>query len=48
MDYTNKIFANIAKDMSEQKDIAVVRAFVFRLQNCYRKTALCQYALKDT
>lgn len=31
MDYTNKIFANIAKDMSEQKDIAVVRAFVFQI-----------------
>lgn len=48
MDYTNKIFANIAKDMSEQKDIAVVRAFVFQITELLQKMALCQYALKDT
>lgn len=31
MDYTNEVFANIAKDMAEQKDIAVIRAFVLQI-----------------
>lgn len=31
MDYTNEVFANIAKDMAEQKDISVVRAFIFQI-----------------
>lgn len=40
MDYTNKIFANIAKDMSEQKDIAVVRAFVFQITELLQKNGI--------
>lgn len=31
MDYTNEVFANIAKDMAEQKDIEVVRAFILQI-----------------
>lgn len=40
MDYKNKIFANIAKDMSEQKDIAVVRAFVFQITELLQKNGI--------
>lgn len=40
MDYTNKIFANIAKDMAEQKDIAVVRAFVFQITELLQKNGI--------
>lgn len=40
MDYTNKIFANIAKDMSEQKDIAVVRAFAFQITELLQKNGI--------
>lgn len=40
MDYTNKIFANIAKDMSEQKDIAVVRAFVFQITELLQENGI--------
>lgn len=37
MDYTNEVFANIAKDMAEQKDISVVRAFVFQITELLQK-----------
>lgn len=40
MDYKNKIFANIAKDMSEQKDIAAVRAFVFQITELLQKNGI--------
>lgn len=40
MDYANKIFANIAKDMAEQKDIAVVRAFVFQITELLQKNGI--------
>ena len=40
MDYTNKIFANIAKDMAEQKDIAVVGAFVFQITELLQKNGI--------
>ena len=40
MDYTDKIFANIAKDMAEQKDISVVRAFVFRITELLQKNGI--------
>lgn len=40
MDYTNEVFANIAKEMSEQKDIAVVRAFVFQITELLQKNGI--------
>lgn len=40
MDYTNEVFANIAKDMAEQKDIAVVRAFVSQVAELLQKNGI--------
>lgn len=40
MDYTDKIFANIAKDMAEQKDVSVVRAFVFQITELLQKNGI--------
>lgn len=40
MDYTNEVFANIAKDMAEQKDISVVRAFVLQIAELLGKNGI--------
>ena len=40
MDYTDKIFANIAKDMAEQKDISVARAFAFQITELLQKNGI--------
>ena len=40
MDYTDTVFANIAKDIAEQRDIAVVRAFVLQITELLGKNGI--------
>lgn len=40
MDYTNKIFANIAKDMAERRDSAITRAFISQIAELLQKNGI--------
>ena len=40
MDYTNKIFANIAKDMAERRDSVITRAFISQIAELLQKNGI--------
>lgn len=48
MDYTNEVFAVIAEEISKCKDGIITRAFVRQITGLLQKTALYQYAVKDS
>lgn len=49
MDYTNEVFASIAKEIADRGEHVITRAFTSQIAELLqKKTALYQYAVKDT